>query len=196
MNLLTFIIVNMILLLVASSCSVFIQGDVSLKDVDDSFGTDAYDEMDVSDLGTEQITLNVYLQPHEDEFLADDGYYGIKKFSFVTTNGSEICPLNQCKFSIEDGEFRPNSYSGGYTFEGRLKVTIEDGETKKSKFYNFNADLDKIAEEETRSKTIEILEGTLEFGNKKFDPDFKFDVTNGTLLVNNKNPILTILGER
>jgi hypothetical protein len=102
--------------------------------------------------------LRAKLQPHENEFLADDGWYKINSFQF-TTNNTEFCPSNNCTYSIENGEFRPDSSTGGYVFDGKLKVTVTEGDTKTSKFYALRADLEKAGSEETPSKLTEILEG-------------------------------------
>jgi hypothetical protein len=84
--------------------------------------------------GLEQMVLKAEFKPDENQFLAEDGYYQVQKFGFIVSNGSEICPLNNCKYGIDNTQFRPNSVSGGYVFEGRLSVTtIEDG-VEKSEF--------------------------------------------------------------
>jgi hypothetical protein len=44
-------------------------------------------------------------------------------------------------------------------FDGKLKVTVTEGDTKTSKFYALRADLEKAGSEETPSKFTEILEG-------------------------------------
>jgi hypothetical protein len=139
------------------------------------------------------MTLKAALKPHENEFLED--YFQIKKFGFVPSNGSEICPSNNCKYGVEEGEFSPN-YSGGYTFNGKLKVTTEEGDVKKSKFYDFRVDLDKVGEEESGGEKTQTLEGTFGLGKDTFNPDISYDITNATLLVDEKNPVLTIQGER
>ena len=116
-----------------------------------------------SDSGLEKMTLIAQFKPEENEFLAKDRYYQVQEFDFVASNGSEICPLNNCKYSVENTQFRPNSATGSYVFEGRLTVTtVEDG-VKKSEFYYFNVGFDKTAEEERNGTTIQFL-GAI-FGN-------------------------------
>ena len=138
--------------------------------------------------GTEQIALKAEMKPHSNQFLKD--YFEIKKFGFVASDGSEICPQNNCKYGVEEGELSPN-YSGGYSFAGKLKVTTQEGDIKKSKFYDFNVDLDKTSEEERNGETLQSLEGTFGLGSH-----ISYDITNATMKVDDKNPVLTIQGER
>jgi len=162
-----------------------------MEDVDESnnqtagstTGTDSGDGT-----GIEQFTLKALMKPSSNQFLKD--YFDVKKFGFVASNGSEICPQNNCKYTVEDGQISPG-YSGDYFFEGKLKVTTQEGDTKKSKFYDFSEFFDKISEEERNGQTVEMLGGKLSLG-----PDITYDITNATLKVDDKNPILTLQGER
>ena len=144
--------------------------------------------------GTDYVLLRVKLQPHENEFLADDGWYKINSFQFATNNTEEFCPSNNCEYDIEDGEFRTNSFTGGYVLEGKLKSTVSEGDTKKSKFYNIYGDLVKAGSEETPSGIIEILEGDIGFGEITFDPEFQYEIVNGTLEANEQSPTLFLRG--
>jgi hypothetical protein len=66
---------------------------------------------------------------------------------------------------VENTQFRPDSVSGSYVFEGRLTVTtVEDG-VKKSVFYYFNVGFDKIHERERNGTTIRFLEATFGVGS-------------------------------
>jgi hypothetical protein len=146
--------------------------------------------------GIELMALKAQLKPDPNEFLAKDGWYQVKNFVFVASNGSEICASNSCKYSTENTQFSPDTYSGGYVFEGRLKVTTTEDNIKKSKFYDFRVDLNKASEEENNGKTTQFLEGTFGLGKDKFNPEIVYDITNGTLLLSGKSPILTIQAER
>ena len=65
---------------------------------------------------------------------------------------------------MQNTQFRPNSVSSGYVFEGRLTVTtIEDG-VKKSEFYYFNVGFDKTSEKEINGLNIQILEAPFGLG--------------------------------
>jgi len=109
---------------------------------------------------------------------------------------SEICPLNNCKYTVENTQFRPNSISGGYVFEGRLTVTtVEDG-IEKSEAYYFNVGFDKTSEEKRNGKTIQFLETTYGLGTFSLIPGIDYNITNATLLVDKKSPLLAIYGER
>ena len=149
-----------------------------------------------SDSGLEQMVLKAQFKPDENQFLAKDGYYQVQKFNFVASNDSEICPLNNCKYGVQNTQFRPNSVSSGYVFEGRLTVTtIEDG-VKKSEFYYFNVGFDKTSEKEINGTNIQILEAPFGLGMFSFIPGIDYNIINATLLVDKESPLLTIYGER
>ena len=79
------------------------------------------------------MVLKAQFKHDENQFLAKDGCYQIQKFNFSASNDSEICSLNKCKYGVQNTQFRPNSVSGGYVFEGRLTViAVEDGVEKLS----------------------------------------------------------------
>jgi hypothetical protein len=195
LNLLGLVMCFVVLLLIASPLpNAKAQMDIPLEDVGNESANDTANGTESSD-GLEQFTVKAQLKPDENNFLADEGYYEIKKFGFVTSNGSEICPSNNCKYGVEEGQFR-SSYDGGYVFEGKLKVTTQEGDVKKSKFYDFNVDLDKTGEEEVGGEITQALEGTFGLGGDTFNPEITYDITNATLLVDEKSPVLTIQGER
>lgn len=149
-----------------------------------------------SDLGLEHMVLKTEFKPDENQFLAEDGYYQVQKFDFIVSNSSEICPLNNCKYSVENTQFRPNSVGEGYVFEGRLTViAFEDG-IEKSDFYYFDIGFDKKSEDERNGMTIQFLEATSVMGTFSFIPGIDYKIINATLLVDKKSPSLTIYGER
>jgi len=157
---------------------------------------DTSNKQNSSDSGLEKMTLISQFKPEENEFLAKDGYYEVQRFDFVASNDSQICPLNNCKYGVENTQFRPNSISGGYVFEGRLSVTtIEDG-VEKSEFYYFNVGFDKTSEMEKNGTTIQILETSFGLGMFSFIPGIDYNIINATLLVDKENPLLKIYGER
>jgi len=73
----------------------------------------------------------------------------------------------------------------------RLKVKTQEGDVKKSKLYDFSEILDKTGEEERNGETLHTFEGLFGVG-----PDITYQITNATLKVGDKNPVLTIQGER
>jgi hypothetical protein len=138
------------------------------------------------------VLLRAELQPHENELLAEDGYYQVSSFQLTVNNSQDLCPTGNCEYTLEDGINRPNSISGGYFLEGRLKATVTEGDTKNSKFFLVFGDLEKVGSEETPSKLTEFLEGDIGFGGTIFDPDIKYQVVNGTLEVDGQSSILTL----
>lgn len=169
------------------------QVDIPLENVGGGSNNETATNTTASNSGTEQIALKAEMKPHSNQFMEDD--FEIKKFGFVPSEGSEICPQNNCKYTVEDGQFGP-SYDGGYTFNGRLKVTTQEGDVKKSKFYDFRVGLDKASEEERNGEILQSLEGTFGLGKDTYNPEISYDITNATLKVDDKNPVLTIQGER
>ena len=140
------------------------------------------------------VLMEIHFKPHENEFLAKDGYYQIYAQGVNATKGSKLCPSGNCQYSIENGQFSPNTFSGGYVFEGILKVSIVTNDTINSNFYPFRVDLDKTASQEKQGQTTEILTGSIKFGRNTFSPDFEYNVTNGQLLVDPISPVLTLEG--
>jgi len=170
------------------------QVDIPLEDVGGESNNGTASNTTGTNSDTEQVTLKAEMKPHSNEFMPE-GYFEVKKFGFITTDGSEVCPTNNCKYTVEDGEFS-NSYDGGYSFNGKLKVTTQEGDVKKSKFYDFSVDLDKAGEEERNGETLQFLEGTFGLGKDTYNPEISYDITNATLKLDDKNPVLTIQGER
>jgi hypothetical protein len=149
-----------------------------------------------SDSGLEQMVLKAEFIPDENQFLAEDGYYQVQKFGFIVSNSSEICPLNNCKYSVQNTQFRPNSVGKGYVFEGRLTVIGVEDDVEKSDFYYFNVGFDKTSEERRNGTAIQFLEGTSVSGTFSFIPGIDYSIINATLLVYKKSALLTIFGER
>ena len=144
---------------------------------------------------TNSITMTANLQTHQNEFLANQGYFQVCTLDMNATKCSKPCLSGSCQYSIENAQFSPNTITGGYVFEGLLKVSVTaaDG-TINSKFYPMRAQLDKTASQEKEGQTTEMLDGSIKFGKNTFSPDFEYKVVNGTLLVDPIGPVLTIRG--
>ena len=193
---LTFLVIVLALLVTPKTVQIAIaQTEIPMQNVGNESNNETVTNTTSSGFGTEQLTLKAEMKPSSNQFLGE-GYFDIKNFGFVPSAGSEICPQNNCKYTVENGQFSPNTYSGGYTFEGRLKVTTQEGDVKKSKFYDFRVDLDKTSEEERNGEILQSLEGTFGLGKDTYNPEISYDITNATLKVDEKNPVLTIQGER
>lgn len=147
-------------------------------------------------VGADTISIKVQLKPHENEFLAKEGYYQVATFQLTADNATGICTSASCQFSIENAELRPNTASGGYVFEGILKSTVSKADVKTSKFINIHVDLDKTGSVERVGKTTEILEGQIDFGKNRSSPDFAYKVVNGTLETDPHSRILDLQGKR
>ena len=137
--------------------------------------------------GMEQVTLNAQLK--KDSLLT--GWYDIKKFRLAVSDGSQICPSNSCEYTVESGKIFSLGDSSSYRADGKLKVTIAEDGSSKSTLYPLGVTLDKTAEEESNGQTIGKFAGTFEVG-----PHITYQVTNATLELDKKSPVLTIQGER
>ena len=192
---LAIISVSLVIIIVPYFRTIYGLG-VLLEDVGNDNNSTSTNRQNSSDSGLEQMALKAQFKPEENKFLAKDGYYQVQKFGFIVSNSSEICPLNNCKYSVENTQFRPNSVGGGYVFEGRLTViAVEDG-VEKSEFYYFNVGFDKTSKEERNGTTIQFLQATSGLGTFSFIPGIDYTIINATLLVDKKSPSLTIYGER
>jgi hypothetical protein len=137
--------------------------------------------------GMEQVTLNAQLK--KDSLLT--GWYDIKKFRLAVSDGSQICPSNNCEYTVEGGKIFSLGDSSSYRADGKLKVTIAEDGSSKSTLYPLGVTLDKTGEEESNGQTIGKFAGTFEVG-----PHITYQVTNATLELDKKSPVLTIQGER
>ncbi len=108
---------------------------------------------------------------------------------------NQFCPAGNCQFSISDGELRLNIYSSDFRhFQGTLKVTRQEGDTKVTKLYPFNSDLTISEIRETNDRTIEILGGDITFGRDAYNPEFKYQISNGTFVLEDNKPTLLLSG--
>lgn len=141
------------------------------------------------------ISFTTTLEPNSNKFLASEGYYIVKTFVFATDD-KDLCSSNNCTYSIENGQFRPNMVTHGFTFEGDLKVSIlqKPTQTITSKFFPIRIDLDKTGSIENmkgnKLSRIYSLGGVAKLGANIYDPDLKYQTENASLLVGRVNGIL------
>lgn len=55
---------------------------------------------------TDSITTTANLQTHQNEFLANEGYFQVGTLEMNATKGSKLCPSGDCQYSIENAQFR------------------------------------------------------------------------------------------
>lgn len=92
----------------------FAQTDIPLQDVAPESSNNTENNTVSSNSGLEQMTLKAQLKPHMG--LADLGWFDIKKIRFAVSDGSEICPSNNCEYRVENGQFT-NYGASGYVLE-------------------------------------------------------------------------------
>jgi hypothetical protein len=161
---------------------------VSLLDTDStSSENDTENNTATSNSGVEKVTVKAQLKPTG----LLDGWYDIKKFRLGVSDGSEICPSNNCEYRVEGGKIFALGDNDNYRANGKLKVTIPEDGSSKSTLYPLGLTMDKTGEVEADGNTLEEFDGTFEIG-----PHITYTITNATLEVDKKSPILTIQAER
>ena len=140
-----------------------------------------------SNSGVEKVTVKAQLKPTG----LLDGWYDIKKFRLGVSDGSQICPSNNCEYRVEGGKIFALGDNDNYRADGKLKVTIPEDGSSKSTLYPLGLTMDKTGEVEVEGNTLEEFDGTFEIG-----PHITYTITNATLEVDKKSPILTIQAER
>jgi hypothetical protein len=105
----------------------------------------------------------------------------VDDFSMVFHEPGELCPAG-CIMSLEDGEFRDNTATGGYVLEGRLVSTVSEGDDTRSSIYNVRTNLDRTEVLSSGGNVVETLDGDMNVGRGSvlFSGDFEYDI-NGTL---------------
>ena len=160
----------------------------SLLDTDStSSENDTENNTATSNSGVEKVTVKAQLKPTG----LLDGWYDIKKFRLGVSDGSEICPSNNCEYRVEGGKIFALGDNDNYRANGKLKVTIPEDGSSKSTLYPLGLTMDKTGEVEADGNTLEEFDGTFEIG-----PRITYTITNATLEVDKKSPILTIQAER
>src|SRR5919199_1475929 len=61
---------------------------------------------------TDSIIMTANLQTHQNEFLANQGYFQVGTLDMNATKGSKLCPSGGCQYSIENAQFSPNTITG------------------------------------------------------------------------------------
>ena len=98
------------------------------------------------------------------------------------------------EYRVEDGASIFSlalGHNDNYRASGKLKVTVPGDDSSKSTLYPLGVNMDKTGEVEVDGDTIDELEGTFSIG-----PRITYTITNATLEVDKKSPILTIEAER
>lgn len=80
--------------------TAFAQTDIPLQNVAPESNNNTENNTVSTNSGLEQMTIKAQLKPQ-----SGWAHYGIKKFRFSASNGSEICPSNNCEYSVQNGQF-------------------------------------------------------------------------------------------
>lgn len=137
-----------------------------------------------SNSGAEKVTVKIQLKKG-----LLDNWYNIKKFRMAVSDGSQICPSGNCEYTVQNGRIFALGQNDNYRADAKLKVTIPQDGSSKSTLYPLGVTLDQIGEEETNGQKTQTFSGTFEVG-----PHITYHVTNATLEVGKKTPVLTIEG--
>lgn len=114
-----------------------------------------------------------------------------------TSNNSEICPSNNCKFQFQEGELRQNIYSSNiYSMAGILRIgTPEGSEAMRYKVYDINVDFKIFESLEKPAEIIHYVDGTINIGDIS-KPQFKYQIVNASLTIKHSDVILDLLAEQ
>lgn len=135
------------------------------------------------------VKLDAEFKPHENPLLSLNDVYQITKLSFDTTD-KNICPTNNCKYSLEKGELRYNAPVSKYAVEGLLRINFNADENPR--LYDIQIDLMENSTN-TYNRTINFVSGNMSIGgNAVFNPYYEYKVTNGTLTLLDNTYILNL----
>ena len=142
-------------------------------------------------LAADQFSAEVLLKVKDNQYTQGIEY----EPTSIVLPENEFCPANNCQFGISDGELRSDTYSSDLRhFKGTLKVARQEGDVKITKLYPFNSALSISEIRETNGRTVEFLGGDITFGRDAFNPDFKYQITNGTFTLENNKASLFLAG--
>jgi hypothetical protein len=142
--------------------------------------------------GADEFSIEVPLKEIRNEFSDDIEY---EPTSLTINDNNEFCQTNQCNYEISDGKLTQNSYDSTLrSFEGTLKVTVQQGDTKVTKLFPFNSELSISEIRETGGKSVELLDGKISFGKDTFNPEFEYSISNGTLTLQGQMASLNLSG--
>jgi hypothetical protein len=142
--------------------------------------------------GVDDFSIEVPLKEIRNEFSDDIEY---EPTSLTINDNNEFCKTGQCTYEISDGKLSQNSYDSTLrSFDGILKVIAQEGDTKVTKLIPFNSEMSISEIRETGGKSVELLNGKLGFGKDTFNPDFEYEISNGTLTVQGQKATLHLSG--
>ena len=148
----------------------------------------------------DEIKILAQFVPDDNVFMEDT--YTIDNFEMSTSNESQICPTNNCKFELNDGELHKNMFSSNiYPMKGILRVGIPEGSgDMRYKVYDMSVDFKIFETLEKLNKVTHYISGTIYIGNDAISSEFKYEIINGTLTFENSdedsNVILNLIAER
>jgi hypothetical protein len=135
------------------------------------------------------FAMKVQLEPHENEFLEDDGYYQVSDFALAISNSSELCPTGSCEFDLEGGEMSGEFTPGERNLMGKLNV--DTGDT--TRILDMVAIWHTIEERQQNGETVQVIEGTLDASTDPVNPEYQSEI-NGTLTPDGNDLILEAHG--
>jgi len=143
--------------------------------------------------GADQFSAEIMLKEVKDEFSDDVKYQPIR---LILNDTNDFCESgSQCSYEISDGELTQNSYDSTLrSFDGTLKVIVQQGDTKVTKLFPFTSELSISEIRETGGQSLELLDGKISFGKDIFNPDFEYGLSNGTLSINGQEAVLRLSG--
>jgi hypothetical protein len=147
-------------------------------------------------LSESEIAMQADFRLHGNQYFAGRGCYLLQSFNLTTGDDSVLCPANDCSLNLEDGQIYPNTSTGGYVIDGRLKIGTESELGVRSTIQPIRIDLDRIETlEKQEQTTVDFVKGDFDIGENIYSSDITYKITNGTITQENRDLKLDLQGE-
>lgn len=115
----------------------------------------------------------------------------MKDYNVILLQNNELCPQNNCKIEIDDGELHQNMFDSQlYSLVGIMNIWREENGDIRSNVYDLSSTL-KINEKfEKDDITTLYFDGNLNLGDS-----IDLEVINGTITLDGKKALLHIQTE-
>jgi hypothetical protein len=138
--------------------------------------------------------IKIFAQFEPDDSKYTDDTYTIKNFIMNSSNNSQICPSNDCKFQFKDGILRQNTFSSNlYSLSGILRIGTPEGSgDMRYQVYDTKAEFKVYETLEKSNATIHYIDGTINIGDS-FNPKFKYQIYTASLTIIDSNIIFKLI---
>lgn len=160
-----------------------------IKDIgiEDARSDSAAASLSVNDMPENTILTKMTFKQNENQVAKVFELYDLLDYTFVAGKNSEICPVQNCGFELEEMSLTTTE---GYGLIGTMKVDI--GNVKK--ILGIYSDFKPTEEREEQGQKIETVEGTFRIGKEPInEAEYEYNV-NGTIVTDGNERILSLQG--